>query len=52
MHGVQYSSPLPACDDVQDPETGLPEYRRSKLVDVFKVMDKVQTRACCSLAAL
>lgn len=36
IDSVQFSSDFAQ----QDPKTGLPEYRRAKLADVFKVMDK------------
>jgi len=29
----------------QDPDTGLPEHRKAKLLDVFRLMDKVRVCA-------
>jgi hypothetical protein len=32
---------------MQDPETGLPQHRKEKLLRVFKIIDEVSTGAPC-----
>jgi len=50
-HSVERQSAgaLPPTAFLQDPVTGLPEHRKAKLLDVFRVIDKVWERHLCGI---